>query len=127
MPDFNIGFIGTGQMATALAKGFCQSAGVSPQDIFGMDTSSLALSKFCEQIGGAHAATSYAEIVRDCDLIILSVKPQVIPEIIHDLRPRDPSVIYVSVMGGITLDWLQEHLQTDQVIRTMPNTPCLIG
>lgn len=127
MLDYQIGFIGTGQMATALATGFHQAAEVPLQNLHGFDISIAALSRFTETLGGGHAAGSYAEVIRDCDLVFLAVKPQVIREIVHELRPRDPSVVYVSVMGGITLEWLQEHLQTDQVIRTMPNTPCLIG
>ena len=127
MPEYNIGFVGTGQMATALVTGFHYSAGVHSNNLTGYDISQSSLSRFCVAAGGCKASSSNNEIVQNCDLVFLAVKPQIIPQIVNDLVPLDPSVTFISVMGGVTIDWLKEHLKTDQVIRAMPNTPCLIG
>ncbi|MEC9093320.1 MAG: pyrroline-5-carboxylate reductase [Planctomycetota bacterium] len=127
MTTLKIGFVGTGQMATALAYGFCTSGLASAKTIVAHDIDPEAQARFSEKVGPCEFVESNSELVARANLIILAVKPQIIPTIVDQLKPFDPSTLFISVMGGITLDWLKDNLGTQRVIRTMPNTPCLIG
>lgn len=127
MNDIKIGFIGTGQMATALAAGFCQSGQVLPENIFGYDIQPESLARFSSRVPGCIQAQSNLDVVNNSDLIVLAVKPQIIPSVAPEIKTKDPNKVFVSVIGGITIEWLAQNLGTEQVIRTMPNTPCLIG
>ncbi|MEE2642818.1 MAG: pyrroline-5-carboxylate reductase, partial [Planctomycetota bacterium] len=123
------GFIGTGQMATALASGFSRAGKVEPDQICGFDTSSDALDRFCTRTGG-QPAESNAQVVEKSDLVFLAVKPQIVASLTGDLKnalQQASGRTIVSVMGGVPLKWLVDQLGTQRVIRTMPNTPCLIG
>lgn len=122
-----IGFVGAGQMATALAAGFCRSGKLSASDIVVHDPSQESVDRFQAHVSGAHIANNNPDVLQSAELVFLAVKPQVIPVIVSELNPPSPDLTFVSVMGGITLDWLIESLGTSNVIRTMPNTPCLIG
>lgn len=114
-------------MATALAAGFCNSGLVEAKQISAYDVSRAALDNFAAQVDSCQVKQSNGEVVANSDLVFLALKPQIIPDIVDELKSANSQTTYVSVMGGITLKWLMTHLATERVIRTMPNTPCLIG
>lgn len=124
-----IAFVGSGQMATALAAGFVRSL-LKPAQISGCDPSAEARERFRSATGaGAQVTASIAEAVREATVVILAVKPQVMPEALRDLAPLlSHSPLVISVAAGITLARLAETLPpSTRLIRVMPNTPCLIG
>ena len=121
-----IGFVGAGQMATALAGGFVASGLIQPDDVAAFDISEQALNAFSNAVPNSRKPESNSELVNSSQIVILAVKPQIVPSIIGDLKSNTEQTIFVSVMGGIKLDWLIEKLATDRVVRCMPNTPCLI-
>lgn len=121
-----IGFVGAGQMATALAGGFVASGLIRSENVNTFDISSQSLESFSAAVPGSRKSESNSELVNSSQIVILAVKPQIIPSIIGDLKSNAEQTIFVSVMGGIKLDWLIEKLATDRVVRCMPNTPCLI-
>jgi len=121
-----IGFVGAGQMATALAGGFVSAGLIKPENVSAFDISEKSLEAFSNAVPNCQTTMSNSELVKSSEIVILAVKPQIIPNIVTDLCSDDEQTIYVSVMGGIKLDWLVEKLKTDRVVRCMPNTPCLI-
>lgn len=127
MNSKKIGFIGAGKMASALAAGFSKSNLINPSNITCYDISDVSLTHFCNVVPGCGVARSAQDLVENADWVFLAVKPQIIPEIISELSSDSPEKLYISVMGGISLQWLVSGLNSGQVIRTMPNTPCLIG
>lgn len=122
-----IGFIGTGQMARALASGFVQREHVTGTEIWAFDRSTEASQAFREVVPGAQIAASIASLLEHSEIVFLAVKPQNMRELYQQIGqvPRDRLV--VSVAAGITLQQLVDGLGTQRVIRVMPNTPCLIG
>eukprot|EP00803_Ostreobium_quekettii_P011628 evm.model.scf_1337.1 EVM.evm.TU.scf_1337.1 scf_1337:852-7045(+) len=125
--DKNIGFIGAGQMAEALAKGFI-AKGIVPKDrIHAADPMPARQAVFHGL--GATTQDSGREVMKNSDVVFLAVKPQYVAEVLEDIRSeiRERHIV-VSIAAGITLDMMLEVCGHDtHLIRVMPNTPCLVG
>ena len=80
-----VGFIGAGQMATALAKGFVGAGSLSAQSIMACDVVPAAGQRFVEQTG-ARLGESVAEVANASNVIFLAVKPQQMAAVFHELR-----------------------------------------
>lgn len=131
--DQRIAFIGTGQMATALASGFVRQL-LTPEQISGFDPIEASRSAFAETTGsGARLFDSAAAVVLGATVVILAVKPQVMDAAIRPLAEfialnSKSSPLVVSIAAGIPIKRLEQALpKGSRVIRVMPNTPCLIG
>jgi len=125
----NLGFIGAGRMATALAEGFVRANLVPPEAILASDPSEVARLAFGRAVPGAAIFEDNTAVAGRAQVILLAVKPQQIDEVMAMLRGvvRDDSLV-VSIAAGVTLERLARGLPPRQrIIRVMPNTPCLIG
>ena len=73
-------------------------------------------------------AADNVSAVRDADIIVLSVKPQVLPKLLPELHGCiKPDALVLSIVAGAPIEMLQVGLGHQAVIRTMPNTPAQIG
>ncbi|XP_012286472.1 pyrroline-5-carboxylate reductase 2 [Orussus abietinus] len=123
---FKIGFLGGGKMAQALAKGFIK-AGLSKGEMMlasclPNDMGSIEAFK---EIGSQTVFTN-KPVVEYGDILILSVKPQVVPEVLPEIK--DSKKLLLSIAMGIPLRTLEQALpEGTPVIRVMPNTPALVG
>ncbi|RCV90380.1 pyrroline-5-carboxylate reductase [Billgrantia montanilacus] len=121
-------FIGAGNMASAIIGGMIDS-GHPATGITATSPSDAFLAPIHERYG-IRTNTDNAAAVRDADVVVLAVKPQVMREVCEGLRDtlQRQRPLIVSVAAGIdaaTLQtWLGEGLP---VIRCMPNTPSLVG
>lgn len=117
-----IGFIGGGNMAEALIKGMT-SKGM--KDIFVSEPREERRQAL--QAYGIKTTQSNMEVVSECDIIFLAVKPQVMDEVLDEITDgiTDNKTV-VSIAAGITLSYLESRLKTRQLIRVMPNTPALV-
>ncbi len=128
MKEQIVGFIGAGQMATALAQGFVRAGLVQADRILAADPAEHALEQFRREIPQARRAESNAVAAQSADIVFLSVKPQKMAEVMHELRSAlRAETLCVSIAAGVTLARLVHGLGTKRVIRVMPNTPCLVG
>ncbi|MDB5761695.1 MAG: pyrroline-5-carboxylate reductase [Herminiimonas sp.] len=124
--EMKISFIGGGNMATALIGGLAGklTAGVN---IHVVDINADALQKLRQQFGVTTAQKIDASIAHS-DVIVLAVKPQQMKEVAAQLQPHVSSQLVLSIAAGIrAVDlsrWLGGHAA---IVRTMPNTPALIG
>lgn len=123
-----LGIIGAGQMALALAAGFCRSGLVDAASIQFYDPSEEAGSRFLAAVPAATSCASAEAAVAEADLIVLAVKPQHAEAACQSLAGSlaDRSTV-VSVVAGLPIARLASWLGTSQVVRVMPNTPCLVG
>lgn len=122
-----IGFIGCGNMASAIVGGIIKSKKISPSDIFVYDVSETAVNNAKENFGVASKASA-VELAESSDLIILAVKPQYCGEVIDEIKPKLTSQkILLSIAAGKTIDFLKSHAGDMPIIRTMPNTPALVS
>lgn len=122
-----IGFIGAGQMARALAKGFVASGQVAPADIFAADCYLDSRSSFLDANSGAQMSESNRDVMEMVDVLFLAVKPQSLPQVYRDLAPVPSRCLVVSIAAGVSLATLTASLGTQRLVRVMPNTPCLVG
>ena len=128
--DKRIGFIGTGHMARALARGFLKKQSITKEQLFGHDVHSEAAKRFVDQTGGAHTA-SIKDLVTNSDVVFLAVKPQQMGEVLHtigSLRALGLNPLWITVAPGIAIrTYLKEIGNVARLVRVMPNTPCLVG
>lgn len=122
------GFIGTGNMASALATAACRA--VDPRKIFLSNRTADKAQKLAEKLGAN--LSDNAAIAGDCDYIFLGVKPQMMADLLTTLRPvferRKTPFVLVSMAAGLTIDALAEMAGVPcPIIRIMPNTPCAVG
>ena len=121
----NIGFIGTGNMGGAMIDGILSSKMVTPSQVYVSDISETALEKY--QKKGIHTSTDNQMTASRADIIFLTVKPQFYESVLSDLKDFSQK-IYVTVAPGITTGFIRSALSPDtKVVRTMPNTPALVG
>jgi len=122
-----VGFIGTGKMATALATGLIKSGFVPAHNVLGSDVFPEARRSFTEATG-ARTADENAEVLA-ADVVFLAVKPQQMSGLLARLagHVREESLL-VSVAAGIPITAYTNALgQNVRIVRVMPNTPCLVG
>lgn len=126
-PPFAVGFLGAGQMATALAKGWLAAGLLDTKRSMASDPYPSTREKF-EKATGLQTVVQNGAVVMQCDVLILAVKPQVMPDLLAELKPvMTNEKIVISIAAGVTLATLGEGLGAGQLIRVMPNTPCLVG
>jgi pyrroline-5-carboxylate reductase len=129
MLAIQIGFIGAGRMATALARGFIQANVVNAAAIRASDPVPAARDAFAREVPGVKVLDDNRAVVDGADVVLLAVKPQQMDNVLAGLRnSMPPDALVVSIAAGITLGRLSSLLPSGQrVVRVMPNTPCLIG
>ena len=124
-----IGIIGTGAMGGAVARLITHAA--PDCTLFLSNRTREKAQKLSEECPNARA-TDNAEIANSCDLIVLAVKPQIMPEVLRALSPvfasRPDRFVLVTMAAGLTTETIQTLAGgTYPVIRIMPNTPIAVG
>jgi len=123
-----IGFIGLGNMATAIIGGMLKDQICEAKDIIGFARTEETR-KRAELTFGIKVAIDNTEVAEDSDILFLAVKPQMFPKMLPDIveAVKKDSVI-VSIAAGKSLAYLEENLGKDKkIVRCMPNTPALVG
>lgn len=123
-----LGFIGTGNMASAIMGGIIKNQIIPANDIIGADVMEAGRKRVKEQFGIQVTADNH-EVVNSSDIVILSIKPQFYAEVIAEIKDdvREDQII-ITIAPGKTLAWLKEQFGKNvKIVRTMPNTPALVG
>ena len=123
-----IGFIGAGNMARAILTGIYKSDILNSKDIFVSNRSAEKLESIKKSFGYNVSSDNSYVIKNAKDVIFICVKPQIFDQIAKDLKKSiGKKQLVVSIMAGKTIDYLQKTLGTKNVVRVMPNTPCLVA
>lgn len=127
-----IGFIGLGNMATAMMGGILKKGIVAAGDVFGSDKMAAACEAAQEKYGIQICADN-KETAQSADILFLAVKPIFLPEVMEEIKAfvREETIV-VSIVAGKTLAFLEAGLQETgeskiKIVRCMPNTPALVG
>ncbi|MEZ3477279.1 MAG: pyrroline-5-carboxylate reductase [Lachnospiraceae bacterium] len=123
-----IGFIGLGNMASAMIGGMLDTGTFSPDEIIGSAKTQATADRAAQRFGIA-AGTDNQETARQADVLILAVKPVFLPEVIAEIKNIvDETKLVISIAAGKSIDWLeQEFGRKLRMIRCMPNTPAMVG
>lgn len=126
MKTTRIGFLGAGNMAGALISGLLASKVVGPEQIRASDSRASRLSELSTE-HGIQTHTSNAELVAWANVVVLSVKPQVVPAVLTECGgAMGASHLVVSIVAGVPIRVLEARLGPGaRVVRAMPNTPAL--
>ena len=124
-----LGFIGTGNMATAIIKGVLASGMLKGDEIAIYDIATEKSDALGKEYG-ISVFDSEKEIARKCDKVILSVKPNVFPSLLgkidNDLKENNPLII--SIAAGKTIEFISDCLSYDaKIVRVMPNINAKVG
>jgi len=122
-----IAFIGAGNMAAALAQGMI-SKGFDAQQLFMSDPSDERLATMQKSLG-INVNNNNLVVAEKADVIVLAVKPQIMPAILGELKPalQDSNKVVISIAAGITIKSLENGLGSQAaIVRCMPNTPALV-
>ncbi len=122
-----LGFIGCGNMATAIIKGIIGNGKIAPSDIIASDASEAALKKASEL--KIETTLSNVEVVEKADILVFAVKPQFIGNVIEEIKDTVcAEQMIISIVAGKTIAWYEEKFgKAIKLVRTMPNTPALVG
>lgn len=126
--DKVIGFIGSGNMATAMMGGILRANLVSSNNVMCSDPSEEKLKKINETYG-VNITTNNCDVANKADILILSVKPQFYPIVIEEIKNEvNNNTIIVVIAAGQKIQNIKELFGKEvKVVRAMPNTPALVG
>lgn len=123
-----IGFIGLGNMATAMIGGILKQGDVTKDNIIGADVFFDAVLK-AEETFGIRGMNSNVAVAQNSDILVLSVKPQFYESVIAEIKDviRESQII-ITIAPGKTIAWLTGQFGREcKIVRCMPNTPALVG
>ena len=120
-----IGIIGGGSMGGAVARGLVESGAAEAARVLVADhhaerrdeLAALGIRTFCDEA---------ALMGERPDVLVLAVKPQVLPATMASVAPRAAGLLVVSVAAGVTLSALEAALPGTRVVRAMPNLPVAV-
>jgi pyrroline-5-carboxylate reductase len=119
----NISFIGGGNMAQALIGGLI-SRGLPPTRITVSDPVEKVRALLAEK--DLHVTDDNAEAIRDADIVLFAVKPQVLASVLKPLKGLFEGKLVMSIVAGAEIATIANLLDTNRIVRVMPNTPALV-
>jgi pyrroline-5-carboxylate reductase len=122
-----VGFIGGGNMGEALIKGLIAANLVPAEAVYASDVR-LERLRALDQQYGVQLCEDNAELVRQVDVVILAVKPQIMaPVVRHIASAVTRKKLLISIAAGVSTATIRAALGKDaRLIRVMPNTPALV-
>lgn len=127
-----LGFLGLGNMASAIIGGILKEGIAKPEDIIGSaKTEKTAVEKAARF--GIETCTDNKKVTERADVLVLAVKPQFFPEVIAEIRDLvKEETLVISVAAGKTIKYIEnqfgvpENGKTLKLVRCMPNAPALV-
>lgn len=124
---YKLGFIGCGNMATAIIGGAVTSEFLKGDEIcvFDVDTSKA---EYLNKEYGINGALTVETLAENCEFVVLAVKPQVFPTVLPQIKDSLDKTTVVSIGAGKTLEYIGEFLnENTPIIRVMPNINAKVG
>lgn len=122
-----IGFIGAGNMATAIINGMLKNDVANASDIYVFDLDTDKLQLMAGQ--GINTCENANKVVENCHFVVLAVKPQNYQEVLEGISSSvTENTVMVSIAAGISINYVVTTLGKNcPCVRVMPNTPLLLG
>ncbi len=126
MSEMRVGIIGAGVMAEAMIAGLLAERVVAPDDLVASHPRPERRTALAER-HAIRVVEMNADAVAAADIVVLAVKPQMLPRVMRELSPSlAPGQVVLSIVAGATLRALATGLEHEAVVRAMPNTPAQI-
>lgn len=125
--NMKIGFIGAGNMGSAIMKGIAGSSMASEAEIFAYDPFAEKLQALAD--AGVKALDSAFDVAKSCKYVFLAIKPQQFGDALPGIKEAvTEDTVIVSIAAGITAEYIRsETIPNAKVVLVMPNTPLLLG
>ncbi len=122
-----LGIIGAGNMGSSILKGVTSSNFLVNEDITIFDLNKEKVDELVKKYG-IKKAKSENEIAKESNILILSVKPNIVPKVLEKIKgDLTEKTIILSIAAGINIKFIENIVGTDKkIIRTMPNTPAQV-
>ncbi len=124
-----IGFIGTGNMGTAIIKGYLSVHPDAEKNVLAFDKDPGKLKDLSNEFGIV-VCSSMNQLMEQSNVIVLAVKPNIFDMVIPEIRDlyRTGQVL-VSIAAGISMAYIEKLMEKDHVklVRVMPNTPAMVN
>jgi pyrroline-5-carboxylate reductase len=120
-----IAFIGGGNMASAIIGGLLRQ-GLPPTQVLVVEPFADARARLAQQFGVQAREQATADLA-SASLVVWAVKPQTFREAAAPAKAHVQQALHLSVAAGIRSDSIAQWLGTQRIVRSMPNTPALVG
>jgi pyrroline-5-carboxylate reductase len=125
--DTTVSFIGSGVMGEAMMKGMLNKKLLNPDQIIAADPYEDRGRELVEKYG-LRFTTDNDEAAEAANVLVLSVKPQVLAKVLPNVRRGAHSAsLVLSIVAGVEIKTIANGLANASVVRAMPNTPAQIG
>ena len=119
-------FVGSGMMAEAMIAGLIKKKLANPEDITGTGPREERGAELRKKYG-VKASVDNNSTIHEADVVVLSVKPQRLTEVMKGLKGVRSDALVLSVIAGASMKKLSAGLKHKAIVRSMPNTPGQIG
>ncbi len=123
-----VAILGAGKIGSILLQSFLRDGLLSPAQTWATVTHPERARTLKEKLK-VHSGTDNSEAVKNADIIFVCVKPQVVAEVMREIRAHvHEKQLIISVAASVPTDMIERALEKDvPVVRAMPNTPCVLG
>lgn len=128
MMDKIIGFIGSGNMASAMIEGMLGSELIVPENIIASSRTKATMERM-DKTYGIKTTLDNKEVARVSDFLIIAVKPHMYGEVLKEIiEDRKKGGIIIAIAAGISMNYMETLLGKEELlVKAMPNTPAMVG
>jgi len=122
-----VGFIGAGNMGSAIMQGIKGSAKAEEIELYAFDKFQPALDR--ARANGVNALADAKAIVKECKYVFFAIKPQQLEEVLDEVADEvTEETVTVSILAGVSDEYYAKRtVEKAKVVLVMPNTPLLLG
>ena len=123
-----VAVLGAGKIGSILLQAFLRDGLLSPAQTWAT-VAHPERARLLKDKLKVHAGTDNAEAVRNAEIVFLCVKPQVVAEVVKEIRAHlNSNQLLISVAASVPTETIERALEKEvPVVRAMPNTPCVLG
>ena len=121
-----LGFIGCGEMASAIIKGILDTGFMHTIDIHATTHTDKSASTKSKDLK-IKVITNNKEVAKESDIIVLATKPKQIEEVLTEIKDEVNGKLIISIAAGVSTEKIEKIVDKSPVIRVMPNTPMLVS
>lgn len=127
--NIKIGFIGAGTMGKAIIKGLITSNFINKSNIIASEVTKESSEKIAQELDISVICRGNKTVAEKSDIIVLCTKPFAISGVLDEIKDvLDENKIIVSIAAGVSTETIENVIEKKvSVVRTMPNTPALVG